>query len=257
MSIQAALAAGKLQARLIGRDIEAIFPLFTMPPSTIAALAIFVNSGREDLAGYALCASFLLTIGQIALFNSSEIVSRDRSHQILELFVASPASYAAVLGTRTMVLTSLGLIGFLEGWLIARFMFGITIVVHHPGVLAAALIATAFASGATAMLTSAIFSVAKNTRTLQLTVNGPLYLLGGVLAPASLLPIWLQPLSPLIFLYWAANLVRDALAPAPVEHLAGRFAALCGLGLITGAAGAVVMERMLTRLRRTGELTLS
>ncbi len=94
-------------------------------------------------------------------------------------------------------------------------------------------------------------------RTVQNAVNGPFYLLGGVLVPTRFLPVWLQPISPFIFFYWSANLVRDSLSSAPVTDLAARFSWLLGLGLLTGLVGVFVMQRMLTQLRRSGRMGLA
>lgn len=254
MLIRLALSSAKLQLRIASRDIETLMPLLTMPLNTLVAMAVFVHAGREDLAAYGLCASFLLTVGQMALLSSSGIVSNDRFHQLLELFLAAPAPYVLVLAVRTMLLTTLGLVGFVEGWLITKLVFGVTVTIYHPGLLAATLAATAFASGGTAVLMAATFAMLKNTRTLQLTLNGPLFLLGGVLVPATFLPFWLQPLSPLVYFFWSANLVRGALDVAPVQDVALRLGAVVGLGLVALTAGALVMERMLSRLRHSGQL---
>lgn len=251
------LETAKLQWRLALRDIEMLVPIITMPLNTLVAMAVFMHSGRADLAGYALCASFLLTVGQMSLMSSSAVVSRDRGNQVLELLLATPAPYVVTLAVRTTLLTSMALVGFLEGWLITRFAFGVAVPIHHPIVLTITLVATAFASGGTAMLTAALFSLLRNTRTLQLTLNGPLFLLGGVLVPATLLPFWLQPLSPFVFFYWAADLVRGALAEPPLHDVPFRLAMLVGLGACGAIVGGVVMTRLLTQLRRSGQLGLT
>ncbi len=155
MFLRVIAAAARLQLRLVRRDIETISPLFTMPLNTIVSMAIFVESGRADLAGYAICASFLITVGQMALFNSSEVISGDRSQQRLELLIAAPQPYVAIVAVRTLILTSMGLIGFVEAWAISRFIFGVTVQIHHPVILALALTATAFSAGCTAVLTAA------------------------------------------------------------------------------------------------------
>ncbi len=251
------LATARTQVRMAVRSIEDLTFLMVMPLQTLVAMAILVEAGRLDLAGYALTASLLFTVGQMGFFVSSEIVSRDRSHQVLELLVATPSPYFILLGTRTLIMTSLGLVGFVESWLIARFVFGVHVVVYHPGILALTLVATALAGGGTAILTAALFSLARTVRTLQNAVNGPFYLLGGVLVPVTFLPAWLQPVSPFIFFYWSANLVRDSLE-APVLHdVAWRLAALLFLGLAAAVGGGLVLVRMLYQLRREGRLGLT
>ena len=50
------LAAARVQVQLVRRNIETLFPVFTTPLSALITLSILVDSGREDLACYALVA---------------------------------------------------------------------------------------------------------------------------------------------------------------------------------------------------------
>jgi ABC-2 type transport system permease protein len=115
---------------------------------------------------------------------------------------------------------------------------------------------TAFAATGTALLTSALFSLGRSTRTFQNAINGPLYLLGGVLVPATLLPFWIQPISLLVFFYWAANLMRASLQIQPADNIILSLAMIFILGSFAGAIGAVVLRIMLSRLRLEGRLGL-
>ncbi len=250
------VATAATQARLFLRNTQEWTRALMMPLQALVALAVLVHSGRADLAGYALTASLLFTIGDMGFFVGSEIVAGDRSRQVLELLIATPAPYFVVLITRTLLVAFLGLVGFAEGWLIARLIFGVSIAVHHPWVLAGALLATVFAAGATAVLSAALFSLARSTRTLQNAVNGPFYLLGGILVPVTFLPLWLQPLSPFVFFFWSAGLVRDSFTIAPVENIFVRLTVLLALGVAGATAGGLVLGRMIGHLRRNGRLGL-
>jgi ABC-2 type transport system permease protein len=257
MSLRLAFAASRAQLSITRHNIEDLLPVIVMPLLTFVSMAILIHSGRGDLAPNALSASLLITVGQMGFFVAGEIVAADRNHQLLELIVASPASYAVVLAARVLVLAVLGLVGFFEGWLIAGAVFHVYIAVEHAGALVATLLATVFAATGTALLFTALLGLARTTRTFQHAVNGPFYLLGGVLVPVSYLPAWLQPLAPLTFFYWSAELVRDALRPAAVHALAPRLGAILALGLAGGLIGALVIARMLDRLRRDGALSLT
>jgi len=250
-------ATALTQARLFFRNSQEWTRVFMMPLQALVAMAVLVHAGRADLAGYALTAALLFTIGDMGFFVGSEVVAGDRSQQVLELLTAAPTPYFVVLLTRTLFVAAIGLIGFAESWLIARFAFGVPVVVHHPWLLAGALLATVFAAGATAVLTAALFSLARSTRTLQNAVNGPFYLLGGVLVPAAFLPVWLKVLSPFVFFYWAASLVRDSFAAAEPVNIAFRLGALAGLGVAGAVVGALVLGRMLDQLRHNGRLGLA
>jgi ABC-2 type transport system permease protein len=82
-------------------------------------------------------------------------------------------------------------------------------------------------------------------------------LLAGVIVPISLLPEWVQPFSRIVFLYWSADLLRDAVAAEPVDNVLPRLAALTGLGVAGTLLGAWMVDRMLDHHKREGTLGLS
>lgn len=256
MLLRVAAAAARAQVQLTRHNIEDFRPVLTLPLATLVSLAILVRSGRADLAHYGLVAAALMTIGQMGLFVASEIVFQERTGQTLELVVATPAPYVLVLLPRILVLTLLGVVGAIESWLIARLVFGLSLTVHHPALLLSTLLASSVASAGTAVLTAALFSLGRQVRTFQNAVNGPLYLLGGVLVPVAFLPAWLQPLSPFVFFYWSANLLRAAFEPAPPQAVLLGLASILALGLTGALLGALVLRRMLDQLRREGSLGL-
>jgi ABC-2 type transport system permease protein len=250
------VATCRAQAQLTRQNVEDLRPLFTMPLVAFVSVAVLLQSGRAHLAPYGVVAAVLMTIGQMGNFVASEVVYYDRQEQLLELMVASPGSYFFVLLARVVTLTLLGLFGALESWVLVRVCFGIALPVHHPWAAAGTLIATALAAAGTALLTSALFAMGGHIRTMQNAINGPLYLLAGVLVPASYLPPWIQHASPFVFLYWSANMLRASLSPAAISAPLFGVMMILTLGVVTGALGYIVLERMLTHLRRTGALAL-
>lgn len=251
------LATIRAQSKLSIRDWAVLTPVIVMPLQVLPAMAVFIASNRVDLAGYAITAALLFSIGQMCFSVSSEIVSNDRNDERLELLVATPAPYAVVLGARALVVSCLGLAGFVEAWLLTKLVFGITIAIHHPLILSLALAGSAVAGGGTAVLTAALFCLAKETRTIQNAVYGPFYLMSGILVPITFLPAWLQIFSPFFFFYWSAELVRDALSSAPIADVSLRISALIGLGATAAVIGALILTRMLDKLRRDGRLGLA
>lgn len=245
------------QLQLTRQNIEDLRPILTMPLLTLASLAVLTQSGKTEYLHYGLVAAVLMTIGQMGNFVASEIVFQERHGQTLELVVASPSPYVLVLLARILVLTVGGLIGVAESWLIARLVFGLQLTVHHPLLLASTLLATSLATAGTALLTAALFSLGRQVRTFQNAINGPLYLLGGVLVPVTYLPDWLRPLSPFVFFSWSAELLRAAFvsdAPAGIGRGLGMIVLL---GAAAGGLGGLILRRMLDNLRRRGALGLT
>jgi len=199
----------------------------------------------------------LMTIGQMSFFDASEILAQDRNHQILELAVACPTAYAWPLIARILVLTSMGVAGFAESWLMARFVFGVRVTIFHPSLFAVTLILTVLSAAATALITTAVFCLTRTTRTYQNAISGPLYLLSGALVPVSLLPAVLRPVSRLIYLFWSADLLRESMQPAHPSSIIARMLAIACLGLAGGVLGSWLLRKMLNNLRREGTLGFS
>jgi ABC-2 type transport system permease protein len=251
-----ALAALHAQLEMTRRNMMDVYWILLMPFFAIIFTSIVLHSGRTDLVGYALVAPLLIAIGQMGFYVSAELLARDRSMQTLELVVATPAPFFLVLASRVAFVSSIGLLGFVESWLIARVGFGIEVPVHHPAVLVVTLLATSFASTASALVLAAFCCLIRNVRSLQNTATYPLYVLGGVMVPTTYLPEWLQPLSKIVFLSWSADLLRDSLQAATPADVGLRLAAIGALGLATGVVGAVLLHRMLDYLRTEGRLGL-
>jgi ABC-2 type transport system permease protein len=110
----------RVQVQMTRQNIQDRMPLISTPFFTLVAVAILKNGGREDLASYGVVAPLLMTVAWMGIYIASEVVNNDRNGQTLELLIATPAPYFAILITRVTILCSIGLIAFAESWLIAR-----------------------------------------------------------------------------------------------------------------------------------------
>ena len=254
--MRAIAGAIRVQLEITRHNVMDYYWVLLVPFFALIFMAVLVQSGRADLLAYALVGPLLVGIGQMGFYVASEVVSRDRETQTLELEIATPAPLALIVVSRTMLLTSAGIAGFFECWLVARVVFGETIEIYHLDVLILTLIATTFAAASTAVITSALFSLTRSARSMQNTITYPLYVLAGVLVPVSFLPDWLEPLSKVIFLSWSADLLRDALTNAAVNDVALRLAAVLSLGALALVAGTLLLDRMIDHLRQQGRLGL-
>jgi ABC-2 type transport system permease protein len=226
--------------------------LATAPFFAVILLSITEHGGRGDLAPYALLAPAVMTSIGMAVMEAGETIFRDRAAGVLEALLTTPAPLAAVLLGRIWAITAVSLVGVAECWLVGAVGFGVVVTVAHPLVFAATLLSTAFGIAATGVLMASIFVVGRNVRSFQNSVTFPLYLLGGAMVPVALLPAGLEALSQVFFLSWATDLLRDSLAPAPVDAFGWRLAAVLGLGAATAAAGFWIMRRLVRRVRHKG-----
>jgi ABC-2 type transport system permease protein len=249
-------AGARLQLALYRRQPDALIPLVNGPLFAIIFLMVVRHGGRPDLSGYAVVAPVFIALWWFALFHGGLVVQNDRWSNTLELHVAAPTSFAAVVFGRILTVTTVGLVSFVEVWLVARFLLRTEVAVHHPVLLTATLVVTAFAMAATALFMAGLFVLARSAVTFANSASFPFYVLGGILVPVTFLPGWIQPVSKLVFLSWSADLLRASLAPGPVPDAAFRIGMVALLGVAGFALSAVLLRRILGRVRASGELGL-
>jgi ABC-2 type transport system permease protein len=250
-------AAFRFELAVLRRSPGDLMVLVNTPLLTVIFLAITRSADRPDLAGYAVLAPAVMGLWGMAVLVSGEVVDTERWSGTLELLLATPASLPLVIVGRIAAVTAISLLTLVEAGLVAWLGFGVVVVVHHPVVFITALLATAVATAAWAAAMAAIFVAGRSARTFQNAISYPFYVLGGALVPVDLLPGWLQPVARLVYLSWASDLLRDAVEPGPVAAVPARLAAVLGLGLAGGVLGALLLGRVVDRVRRTGTVTFA
>lgn len=248
------VAAARLQLAVFRRTPGDLMALVTAPLFTLIFLAIAQHAGRTDLAPYAVLAPGMIAMLAMALLTSGEVIDRERWSGTLELQLAAPASLPVVLLGRIGTVTLVSLLGMAESWLVAYLFFGIAVPIPHPLAFVVTLGGTAVAMAGTSVVFAAVFVWTRSARTFQNSLSYPLYLLGGAMVPVAFLPGFLEPVSRVVFLSWASDLLRDALTPEPVSLLWPRLGAVLALGAAGYAAGFALLRWVINRARGTGKV---
>ncbi|MEU4565047.1 ABC transporter permease [Micromonospora sp. NPDC023956] len=245
-------AAVRFQVAHVWQSVNDLMVLVTMPLFTVAFLAVLVESGREDLAPYAIVGSGAMSLWSMAVNISGGTIEGDRRNGVLEAAVATPAPLVVVLLGRITAVTVISQLGLVESALVAWLGFGITIEMHHPLIFLLTVACNTVAVVGTATALAGVFVLGRWALTLKSSLTYPFYVLGGAVVPVTFLPEWLQPLTRVVFLSWSAQLLRDCLSPAAVRDVPARLAVLLVLGAAAFAVGLWVIERILRRLRAQG-----
>ena len=248
-------AAFRFELTVLRRSPGDLMALANTPLLTIILLGITRHAGRRDLDGFAVLAPAVMALWSMAILVSGEIVAKDRATGTLELLLASPASLPVVVLGRITAVTLLSLVSVAEAWLVARLLFGVSVAVEHGVLFAAALLSTALATAGWATALSGTFVVTRSARTFQNALSYPFYLLGGALVPVDLLPGWLRPITRLVYLSWATDLLRAAVRPGPVENAPLRLLVVLALGGAGFVLGTELLRRAVRRVTRTGTVT--
>ncbi|MFD6624417.1 ABC transporter permease [Streptomyces diastaticus] len=251
------LAGARLQLKTFRRNPGHLLIFVTVPFFTAIFLSSIRVSGRSELEPYAILAPALMGLWVVSLDLAGAVLESERRQATLELFLASPGNLTSLLTGRVSVIACVGMLTFLESWLTAELLFAVNLTVHHGWALAVTLVATCLTTVGVATVLAGLFVMSRSAQLFSNALGYPFYLLGGVLVPVTFFPDWLRPLSWLTYLYWSANLLRDVTKAAPLEHFALRVAVLVAIGAVTYWGGAMLVRRMLKRLRDQGTVSFS
>ncbi len=248
------LTGYRMQLRMFRAYPDSLFPLFMTPLLSVIFLMIVKHAGRADLTAYAVVAPVFMALWWVAVAAAGLVIAGDRWHGALELLVAAPVPFPLLVFGRILAVTSVGLFGFVEVWIVSKLLYRAEFTVHHPWQFTATLVASAATMAATALALSALFVLMRNAITFVNSSSYPFFVLGGVLVPVSFLPGWIQPVSSIVFLSWSADLMRATLAPGSVDKFGYRIAVLVGLGAVGLALGSALMVHVVRKVRASGEL---
>ncbi|MEV0008976.1 ABC transporter permease [Streptomyces sp. NPDC047973] len=234
-------------------EADTYFSLVASPFYVVIFLSVMEYSGRRDLYAHAVIAPMLMTLWSAALMFSGEMISQDRDNGRVEALVATTVSFPLLVLGRLLACMVLALPSFGLALLAAGGIFGYWIEIARPFLFAVTLLLAAFGTAATATALSALFVVAPGARIVQNSLSFPMFLLGGVIIPVSSFPDQLEPLTRLIYLSWASDLLRDA-TDGTATGVLPRLAAVAALSATTLAFGLVFITRFLRRARADGLL---
>lgn len=253
--MRAFLAGARVQLRFITAYPDTLIPFFTAPLFTIVFMLVFKHAGRQDLTAYAAIAPVFIALWWLALFNSGWTITTERWNGTLEMLVAAPSSFGAVILGRIATTTAIGAVSFVEAWLVARVIFGETVTIYHVSAFLLTVFATLAAMAGTAVAMAALFVLARNAVTFSNSASYPFYVLGGILVPVALLPHWVRPLSSIVFLSWSADLLRASLNAAPIKDFWPHLGMVVFLGACGYVVGLAALRVILVRVRKSGELS--
>lgn len=233
-------------------------PLVALYPLVMAVVLQLVigAGGRPDLGSFAIVGPWLVGVWQLANFVAGETMNQERYRGTLEHLVAAPASTTAVVLAKIAAVSGVSLVGLGEAAIVA-LLFGLTVTVHHPVLMLVAAALTLVAATATSLVLVGLYVSSRSARTYQNSVSYPILVLGGAVVPVTLLPDVVQPLSRLVFLSWAGDLLRSSLAPEEPTGVAIGILALIVCSIGGGGLGAWLVARALRRARVDGSLALA
>jgi ABC-2 type transport system permease protein len=225
-------------------------------PLIFATLAYFLFNGQSgtNLLVAAL-ASGVMGIWSSTTASGAGALQTQRRYGVLELLVASPTPFWAVLLPIVLAISSIGIYSLATGLVYMRVVFGVPVAIAGWMPFVVAVPATIGSIGALGFLFASALVRYRSAFMLGNVFEWPVWMICGLLIPVTVLPGWLQPVSWLFAPTWGMSALRSATlgTGAPWEDI-GMCAALAAAYL---GAGWIFLRFFLNAARTDATLALS
>jgi ABC-2 type transport system permease protein len=221
----------------------------------VVFLVLVARTGQaEPRRATALVSAVVLTaIWTATVWTAGGVLRRERGYGTLARTVTSRYSPSVVLFGKSFGATVYSLGAILVSSAVVVALLGIEVSLPHPLWLVAALLAAVASATALGMLLACLFLVTRHGLAWSGALIYPVFIVAGLLIPASALPAWLRWVPDLVSLHWVHRFVVGT-TDGPVRL--GSLAVAAGL-TVAYLVLAVAGLRLAVRAgRRRGSLDL-
>jgi ABC-2 type transport system permease protein len=213
--------------------------------ATIAYYMFGAESDPDVLLTASLGATVMAIWSSVA-FSAGGAIELQRRLGTLELLVAAPIPFGAVLAPITIATSAIGIYALGATLLWGRVLFGIPLHFEHPALFALSLPVAIVAIGMLGLILASTLIFYRAALFLGASFEYPVWLVTGLLVPLSVLPGWVAPISWLLAPTWGMRAIREStVGGSPLSALA-----MCLAFSACYAAIAAVCLRAFERLAR-------
>ncbi|MBD0290356.1 MAG: ABC transporter permease [Thermoleophilia bacterium] len=217
-------------------------------PVIFATIAFYMFKAgvREESLLYAALGAGLMGVWGSTLFGSGALLQWERWQGTLELLVAAPRPFVLIVLPMTLSTSIVGVYSLVATLVWGRLVFGVPLALAHPFLFALALVATLVSLGLLGLLIASSFVLYRHASALTTFLTYPVWLVAGLLVPASALPGWAASLGWFLAPSWGGRALREA-------AFGGDPLPAIGMSLLLGAvyvAVAALVLRVFLRLAR-------
>jgi ABC-2 type transport system permease protein len=226
-------------------------------PLIYATMAYFLFRGGTEGSTLAAAAvgTGVMGIWSLTTGAAASALAHRRRVGLLELLVAAPVPFWAVLAPITLAISALGIYSLAAGLLYTWLLFGVSLPVADWAAFAVAIPAAIVSIGMLGFLLGAAFVRFRAAWAVGNLFEFPVWTICGLLIPIAVLPAWVEPVAWVFAPTWGMNALRDAAlgGGAPWSAIA-----MCAvLSVVYGALGALLVRVFLRSARRRGTLALT
>jgi ABC-2 type transport system permease protein len=207
---------------------------------------MFGAASDPDVLLNASLGATVMAIWSSVAFSAGGAIEIQRRLGTLELLVAAPVPFGAVLAPITIATSAIGVYALGATLLWGRLLFGISLHFEHPVLFALSLPVAILAIGMLGLVLASLLIYYRAALFLGASFEYPVWLVTGLLVPLSVLPGWVAPISWLLAPTWGMRAIREStIGGSPLRALA-----MCLALSACYAAIAVVCLRAFERLAR-------
>jgi ABC-2 type transport system permease protein len=250
---RAFVASAGVQLRM-QQSAVALIGGIVQPAAFLAMTLLARRGGRHvDVATVALGMA-LVGLWGTTIWQAGNVLRRERRLGTLTPVLSRPTSLAVVLAGKSVGATLRAAALVVPTVVVAALAAGKPIPVARPLPFLAAALAVLLSASVLGMLVACLFLLTRSASRIAEAATYPVYILGGLVVPLSLLPGWVRPLADAVSLRWGAELLRAASAGSaqPAHAWLLLFVTTAAYGVV----GVLLFDRVLARARRDGSLEL-
>jgi len=195
----------------------------TVWPILYATIAYYMFGAASDprvLLTASLGATVMAIWSSVA-FSAGGAIEIQRRLGTLELLVAPPVPFGAVLAPITIATSAIGIYALGATLLWGRLLFGIPLHFVHPVLFALSLPVAIVAIGMLGLILASTLIYYRAALFLGASFDYPVWLVTGLLVPLSVLPGWVAPISWLLAPTWGMRAIREStVGGAPLSAIA-------------------------------------
>lgn len=216
---------------------------------------VYQDHPERDAARFILLGGGLAGIWSAMTFSTAGDVERERLQGVFSVLVAAPASVAFVFAAKIVMNALLSLLALAITLIYSTLFLGVPLVLPHPLAFVLALGGFLFGASSFALFLANIFLLTRTAWIFQNVMESPLLILGGLVFPVTLLPLWARYLSIILPLRWGSEALYATFTSAPLDS---HYWHSLGWTLVTGfcylCLAHLLFHYIEYRVRRRGNL---
>jgi ABC-2 type transport system permease protein len=226
-------------------------------PLIYATMMYFLFRGgtqRDELVAAAV-GTGMMGIWSLTTTAAAAALAQRRRSGLLELLVAAPLPFWAVLAPISIAIAALGVYALATSMLYVRVLYGVPLDVDDWFAFIVSVPVGIVSIGMLGFLLGAAFVRYRSAWAVGNLLEFPVWTICGLVIPIAILPVWVGPVAWVFAPTWGMNALRAAAlgGSSPWDDVA-----MClVLTVAYGAFGALLLRVFLRSARRRGTLALS